>query len=404
MNLKKYINFYFAPIKKLKAIINKNEKNKKLFKDIKNIILILLLSFWFLILWSNRINLMPDNVVLWLQNRVSSVSFGNSFPCQFQGEKVLAENFSISDGNLLVLSDTSLNIINSSGKIIRCENHNFSNPCLKSKNIRSIIYDRGGKNFKIESISKNIYQGTSNKEIIACAISENGVYAVVERAISNLADMHIYNKKNQNKYTFSFSEYYITDVSLNKYGDECATCGISAGDGNINSGIYILSLKSEKPKWEFELKNNLITKIEYLPNGDILAIGDKYMAFINTKTKKIKNVEYGNKILKFSNLNQNGEICYCLTSSVNETEQDEIVKLNISGRKIFNIKTDESLIDTVEYGANVFALTANKIIVYNQFGKVSKSIEIKGHIKKIIPATFLNVYALKPNVIDKVKI
>ena len=94
-----------------------NTENKKLIKYIKNIILILVGSFMFMILWVNRINFLPENIILWTQGKIFSIGFMDSFPCALDGEKVLSKNFQIYDKNIFALSDTSLNILNSKGKI-----------------------------------------------------------------------------------------------------------------------------------------------------------------------------------------------------------------------------------------------------------------------------------------------
>ncbi len=403
-NINRFLLFFILPIKKLKKSISKNEDRKKLFNDIKFVILVLLCSFLFLVLWVNRAKLYPDNILLWIEGKMISISKGPGYPCEVEGEKISAENFKFSEGNIFALSDTSLSILNGSAKIIREEKHNFSHPCLKLGSIRAIIYDRGGKNFKIESCSKNLYSGVTEKNIIACAISDNGTYAIVQQSLTHLADMSIYSKNNNEKYRYSFSKYYISDVSLNPMGTEGAACGISADNGNINSNIYLLDFKSETPEFQFKLSDNMVTRVEYLTGGNILAVGDKYMSFINVKSKTVKNFSYGKKLLKFYDFNKDYGICCCLSSSITETNDDEIINLDTDAREIFRIQTSENFSGLSHRKNRTIGLTKNKIISYNGAGHAEGYIETQNHSKKIILAPHSYIYTLNCNTIDKLKI
>lgn len=406
MDVKNKIKSTFKKIipSNIKKSIHKNEGRKKLFNDIKFIILILFCSFLFLVLWVNRVKLYPDNVLLWIEGKISSMSAGPGYPCKVEGEKISSENLKFSDGNIITLSDTSLTILNGSAKLIREENHNFSHPCLKLSGIRAIIYDRGGKNFKIESTAKNLYSGEAEKNIIACAISDNGTYAIVQQSLINLAEMVVYSKNNKEKYRYSFSEYYIADVSLNTMGTEIAACGISADNGNISSNVYLLDFKSETPKSQFKLGDNMVTRVKYLTNGNILAIGDKYMSFINIKSKVVKNFSYGKKLLKFYDFNKDNGICCCLSSSVNETDDDEIVNINTDGNETFRTQTSESFIGLSHRENRTLGLTKNKIISYDRAGHAEGYTKIQNNSKKIILAPHSYAYVLNCNTIDKLKI
>ncbi len=385
----------------IKKLICKNDEQKKLFDDIKTVILVLFCSFLFLFLWVNRVKLSPDNVLLWIEGKAKSALFGPGYPCKIEGDKTYAENFKFSDGNLFILSDTAFTILNSSAKIVREDKHNFGHPCLKLGSTRGIIYDRGGKNFKIESCAKNISSGTTEKDIIGCAISDNGIYAIAQRSLDYLAELIIFNTNNKEKYKYSFSECYISDVSLNSAGTECAACGMSADNGNINSLVYIFDFKSETPKSQFKLNNNMIIRLEYMANGNILAIGDKYMAFINLKSKMIKNFPYDNKILKFYDFNKDYGICCCFSQSLTEINGDEIINLDTNGKELFCTQTHENISSLSRRKNRTVCLTKNKIISYGATGRNERSVDIQNHPQKILLAPHSYIYSLSGNAIEK---
>ena len=381
-----------------------NTENKKLIKDIKNIILILVGSFMFMILWVNRINFLPENIILWTQGKIFSIGFMDSFPCALDGEKVLSKNFQIYDKNIFALSDTSLNILNSKGKIIRKSKHNFSNPCLKISGIRQIIYEIGGKNYKLESLSKTLFEGKTDKKIIACAVSETGSCAIITESVNHLSELTVYNKSHVEKYHYYFSDIYVTDICINSFATKAVVSGISTENGEIASEIYILDFSSETPEHKIKLSNNTCTTLNILANENLLAIGDKYMSFINTKNYNCKNFGYEDKILKSYDFNKDYGICCCLTPSVNDNENDEIISIDITGNEITKLNSESSLYNVSQRKNRIIGINSDKLYSYNVSGKLEGSMPIKHHLKKVVLLPNSSIYTLRGSTIDKIKI
>lgn len=392
----------YEKAKNLIKDINKNEKSKKLFKDIRNLFFIFGFTFLFLILWVNRVNLSPANATLYIKGKFCSLGMGQGFPYKFDGTKIATENLKVHDGNIFALSDTSFEIINSSGKLVRRVKHKFSNPCLKISGVRQLIYDIGGKNFKIESCSESLYGKETNKEIITAAISDSGVYSLVTRSVTHIAELTVYNKNNIEKYKYSFSDSYVTDMILSADGKEGLVSTISAQNGEIVSTIYILDFKSETPKAQFKLENNIVSKVEYMSNGKIIAIGDKYMSFINTKTKTPDNYFYNDKILKFYEINKEYGV-YCCMSSSDDKSNDDLIFINSSGKKNYEITSPENLTNVSWRKDKIVGLSSDKIISLNENGKINGYIKTKHHDKKIILLPGSNAYVLRSETIDKIK-
>ncbi len=401
---KKYFSFLVTPYKKLKLLESKSEKNKALFKDIKNVMIVLLCNFLFIFCWVHRSKFYPENITIFIKNILNTGIYNSSFPHKINENTATAENFQFFEKNISLLGNTSFEIINKNGKVLKSEKHSFSNPCLKIRGLRAIIYDRGGKNFKIESTSDTLFEGTSNKNIISCALSEIGTFALAEQSSSHLAEMGVYSKGGKEKYRYYFSDYYISDIALNSFGTEGAACGIAGAEGNINSNIYVLNFNSETPRKQFLLTDNMITKIEYMQNGNILAIGDKYLAFLHVNSGIVERLPYENKLLKFYDINKDEGVCCCLSSSVNETNDDEIIMLDATGKELFRTKTSESFSGISKHKNRVIGITKSKVISYNFQGKYEGYIDFYNNSKKILLSSRSNAYVLENKGINKIKI
>lgn len=396
-----YINSY---IKKKKKWINETPKRKTVFKDIKNISLILISTFVVLVLWSNRINIAPENVYLWIQENIKSFGITSRFPVKIQGEKIQTENLQINDKRLVALSDSSFDVFSKNGKELQNEKHSFSNPNLQYSGLRYMLFDRGGTSFKIASDCGTLHCGTTEQKILTATVASDGSYAIATQSPRYLSELQVFNKHNVLKFKIPFSEYYITNVDINPYCEEIIVSGISSHGGDIVSNIYVIDPASQSIKSQFGLEDNMVTDLKYFSNGNFVAIGDKYCAFINPKTKLVTKKDYENNILKFYDFDKSGVLCLCLSSSENECSKDIILKLDGSGKEIKLIKTNYSFNDIILKGSSVIGVTNDKIISYNMWGGFDGYIKLEKHYRKILPAPHGYVYALNSCNVSKIKL
>lgn len=384
--------------------IKENQKRENNFKEIKTIITILGAIFLTLILWSNRVNLYPDNVYLWAEDHIKSLSIGSHFPAHIQGEKISTENLQINDGYIVALSDSTFNVFSKSGKILQQEKHNFSHPNIQSAGRRHIIFDRGGKNFKICSNTRTLHSASTEQNILTACIATNGSYALVTQSPRYLAELSVYNKNNALKFKLPFSEYYITNVAINSTANEISLSGISSYNGDIISNVYVIDVPSKSIKSQFELSDNMVTDIKYFANGMIIAIGDKYSAFVNPKSKSVIKKDYENKVLKFYDFDRLGNVCLCLSSSHNESSKDTLLKMDEYAKETLKIDTEYSFTDVIMKNDKIVGITKDKILVYNMWGACNGYINSEKFYRKILPAPHNNIYALSSCDLFKIKL
>ncbi len=379
-------------------------KSNKAYKELKIIGLILLCSFLFLVAWANRTKFHPANVLIWIESKVASFGKGSGFPCEIDGNKIISENLKTIDGNIIALSDTACTILNGSAKEVHKEKHNFSKPCLKVNGLRAMIYDIGSKEYKIESCPKNLYSGTTSEDIIACGISETGIYGIITESQSYLAEMNIYDRSHNEKYKYYFAEYYITDMTVNNSGTAAAVCGIAAEEGSIKSMLYVLDFKSEKPKATFEFSDNMLTDVKYFSNGNILIIGDKSLSIINPRSNSKQDFLYENKILKCYDFSKESGIACCFSSSVYESGDNEIVLINSNGKTISNFKTTEKT-NCISFRNNkILIFSKNQLTTFNPSGKIESQKETSSNIEKLMLLPRSYAYTINGNKIDKLKL
>lgn len=92
------------------------KKKPRVSKLLYRIIAALLIAVVLLIILENKDNLTPENIGNWIRTKAVGFGFGDGYPAELTGSTALVGNFGAADGNLYVVSDTALTVLNGSRK------------------------------------------------------------------------------------------------------------------------------------------------------------------------------------------------------------------------------------------------------------------------------------------------
>lgn len=385
-------------------MITKTLFKSNFLKEIKKIILSLGTVFIFLVFWANRTSFCPENIVLWAKNMLFLFKINKNISSDLLENNISKQNIKSVGNNFVILGNNSFSFLDKNGCTLRSQRHNLSNPCVKSSGPRAIIYDIGGKKINIETICGNILKKETKKDMISCSISESGIYGVLTNSQSYLSELKIYNEKNIKKFEYYFSEHYICDVELNSTGEECLCCGAFAENGDVSSCIYVLDFKQKTPKIKLQINDNLITKIKYLNNKNILAIGDNFASIINLNSKNIKNYLYNGKFLKFYDFKKDKGICYCLVPDLESNQNYEIHVINTLKKETDFSVNCQNIKNILYTGNRIFISHDSGISSYNVNGKLEKTIATNNIFEMLFGNSNSFLYAIDKNHVSKIKI
>lgn len=342
---------------------NKNPRIKILLS-----VLIVLSCMVFVFAFFNRDRLSSNNIVSWICEDIFGFGGGQGYPIDIDGTIVENNNFKIMNKNIAMVSDISFTSFNKNGKRVVSQQHSFASPKLKVNGNRAIIYNVGGKGIQIEYGKSTVYKGTLEKDIIASAISERGNYVVACESNGYLSEMTLYSEKNEEKYKYYFSEYYITDVAINKKGNYVVASGISSENGNLKSAIYIFDFKTETPRSVFEYNDNMIFSVSFLTENNIAAVGDKNIVFFNVSKGELNNFSYDNRVLRcFKNYYNGGSV---ISLSLTEDGRNcSVISFGTKGNQKLNLDTEFKIKDVALKNKSVAVLESDTIHRYNLKGE-----------------------------------
>lgn len=395
-------------VRKVKTLIGKFKNLiesfiKKVPKKFIKVFAILVLSFLSVAIFVNREKFSPDYVGTFLEDLFAGIQHGSGYPYKISGSKVNNENFKVIDKDLFLLSDTTLSALNTSAREMHKSQHCYQNPMLKVSSTRAVVYDLGGKNLEITSRSKNLHTATMNNNIISAAVSNYGTFAVVTEAKGFLGQLTVFAKNGKDMYyKYNFADHYITDVAISENGKSVAICGSTAKDGSMMSTVYVFDYKSEEPKVKLNYDDNMFIRVEYLSNGNVVAVGDRLISVINPKNGSKEDYFYDNKNLIGFDINKKDGILLALSLSEDGNNTDMIV-INKNGKVDKSFHTDPSVKAVSFNHGKLAALSYGEVYVYNVSGKKLKSLAVGNDVKNIRLFSSRDIYVLGITEVRKIR-
>lgn len=328
------------------------------------IILILILCVVSMLLWLNRSNLAPANVMEWVQTQVVGMGIGDGYPYPIVGSTVSPGNFKSVNRQLVMLRDTELTELNSTAKEILRRQHSYSKPVLKINGLRSLIYNLGGKGYQIESQSGTLVKANAQQNIFAGGLASNGRFALLTEADGYFGCLTAYSADNQVLFHYWFSDCYPTAVALNPEGTQAVVTGVSAKDGGLTSSVYLLDFGSSKTVAPVAAyKENMLMDASWAENGMAIAIGDKMASVIDTVTRKKTDYDYQGLLLTAYTMDT-GRAVLSLSPYQNAAES-KLVLLDTSGKAAVSAELKQSVSSVSLFGSTMAALGGEKVSFYS---------------------------------------
>lgn len=223
-------------------------------------------------------------------------SFGKSkYPVYFeQGSMKTAVPFGSDVG---VLTDTSFLIYSQTGDLLAVRPHGFNNPAAVSGGGQVVIFDRGGKQFRVETRFAEPYMATAADTITTAAASDSGSFAIVTESQDYLSELTVYDSSYKDIFRWDASQGRILSAAISPDGSKLAAIAVGSRGGNIFSDIYIYKLNSQNPVAVKQYDGEMLFSISFKDNSEIAAEGEDETVFLDSSGKQTSTYAYANKQL-----------------------------------------------------------------------------------------------------------
>lgn len=330
-----------------------------------------------------------------LSNCFAKMGSGTGFPITLNGDSVCdIGNF---NDCIATLSDTYFEVFNPKSKEMLSDQHGLSDPVLKIAFERALLYDRNGKEYNIYNLSEKLFSNKIKEEIITAAIGRNGTYAIVTDPKKATSKLYVYDKNNEELFSWDSQDGMINSVAVSDSGDTVALTTLKVEGGKYCSDVLIFDVKTEKKLYNKEYKA-LSYSVIASDLGYVFCSEDGVVS-ISEETLSEKDV-LKNKPALFKKFDRFGIVC--AEGMINSDSNEELLLFKEDDKEIFSAEASSP--EFVSLNEEYIAYSSDGwIYVFDMNGDIVSEIELDSSQNKFVVVD-KSVFVLNNMVLEEVKI
>lgn len=244
-----------------------------------------------LALWLNREALRPERLGNWIKLQFMGDRIGDGFPVTITGSQVSSANFTARDSDVLALTDTTLMMVDPTGKELLSLRHSLNAPVMRTAGGRTLLYNRGGVGYLVLSGTRVQVEGSASRDILCGAVAQNGRFALGLQGGDGATELNVYQADGSLQYHYLFAQDYITAIALNYDGSYGMVCAVRAQGGELVSRVAVFNFNEPEPLASYETRDNLLLDASWTEAGDLYALGES--ALLRAKSPEYNFTESG---------------------------------------------------------------------------------------------------------------
>lgn len=306
---------------------------------------------------------------------------------------------------LIMLTDTALVYLDSDGKNLSSNSHQYSQPVMVKGGNSVLLYDKGGAAFRIEK-NTNIYNTyTVSNPITVATVDKNGNYAYVLNEDGGFqSHLYVYSYKGKKLFEWGSSQDYCIGTALSDNGKNIALSMLGVKNGEYISKVIFFNFRNPEAVYTVEFPDCTVFRLEFLSGKNVAAFTDNGVYVIDKNGDTHKRAEYAPTEIMHSSVADKGLSAIALASHGNTKDSvlnvfdkrmnssflleynseimnvrtsdkftamllgDRIETYNSKGEKTGNIIIDEKCLDAAFSGRNLFVFTVSGIYCFDAYG------------------------------------
>ncbi len=293
---------------------------------------------------------------------------------------------------IILLKDNSVEYYSSSGKIISSNSHTYSSPAVAVNGKNVLLYDIGGKKFRIEKKSVSSGDTEVGSSIICATINKKGSYAYSLNSDSGYQS-HFFVYSSNNKLLFEGQNAdYVNCLALSDSHSYCAAGILSTDNAKILSTVKLYSFSEDSAVYSVTFENTVVYKLTF---GD----KDSLLCYTNNGLYKIDKTGAQSGVLSYtaSEINlydtHSSGVGTVSTAVYGNENYIKVYAVSKKGELLYSKDFADTLTDLSVSRKYLSVLVDNTVYTYNVTGDVIGSAEFSSDCSEIVVSDG-NIYVL----------
>lgn len=293
-------------------------------------------------------------------------SAGDGYPYKLDSDKV--KDIKINNSNLFLLLSDRTTVLTPTAKEIMPQEHKYSNPVMKLKGSKAIVYDLNSGRYRIQSGSQIIAEFEEPHNLMCAGIGKGGNYAVATYSDECQSVLTAYSKSRKKQFTYNFKSERVISISLSDNGKFIAVGAISADNGSIHSKLYIFNIGKSEVIKTFDYPSSMIVSVDYVSGNNICVICDNMRSYIRNNTARQNDIKFDSDTLHGYSSANNGAGALVL-SRYGSPSLSSLTLYSSGNKAKFTVDFDNEAKWVSTDGKYTAVLFDNVIKTYNGKGK-----------------------------------
>lgn len=379
--------------KKKRKSITINAKTAKLLKLLAIILVVLLLIIIAAAQFGGvTFSTIGDNI----RTAIAGIGSGEGYPYRMNGIEI--SDAGITNSDLLLVYDDTVKVLDSTAKELSNLTHSYDHPVMSSNSGRALIYDEGGKSFRVQSKTRILYEKELDYMILTGAMGKDGTVAIGSRAKDAQSMLTVYNTNEEEIFVWKCAKENIISCDVSDNGKLFAVTVLGVDNGSVYSKVYIFNKKDTEPKASFEYPDSAISSVQFLSNETLFVFGNNICEVINgDKVSEKIDVSVDTPYKLYISDNNTAVL---VLSKYSSTTQKIIKVYNKSGSELFTQEIDGLVKSVATDGKYIGVLTDENVQIYNTKGEMCGSANVNTDAEKVM-ISGRNTYVYSVDKIEK---
>ena len=276
--------------------------------------------------------------------------------------------FALLGESLVVLSDASLSLYNSSGAEVWSTPVTMTAPALVSGGGRAAAYDVGGTALYVVDQTGLRLALTAGEEepYIAATLNKNGTLAVTAQKKGYKGSVKVYDQAlgPDPSFEFNSSRRFVLDGYV--LGDDLAAVTLGQENGVFVSsiGFYDLSKDAKEPAASYNISGGLAVAVGE-QEGRLVTVSDTALTFAGAGGEITGTYSYNGSYLREYDLGGTG-FTALLLNRYRSGSVGRLVTVDKDGEVLGSLDVREEVLDISASGRYLAVLYSDRLAVYNQ--------------------------------------
>lgn len=286
---------------------------------------------------------------------------------------------------LVVLSDTSLTLLDPQGGEVWSRNVKMSAPALHSGGGRVVAYDVGGTELYVideKGTLLTIEDGEWEPPLISATLNEKGWLAVTSDLDNYKGCVSVYNSALEQVFAFWSSRRFVSDAYVTDDCTHLAAVTLGQEESVFVSNIVLYDLTKKDPVADYDIADGLVMAVGQ-DEDRLITVSDTVLTFAGTDGTVEASYPYGGAYLREYDLEGDG-FTALLLNRYSSGSVGRIVTVSGKGEEIASLDVNEEVLNISAAGRYLAVLYASRLVVYNPDLQVYASLSGTDYAKEVL--------------------